>query len=96
MSEKTLICGGCGGTEFHILFNVEGDTRAECADCGRPTRALDPPARPRKAMPPSDRYRAFKGSPCAHCEEPLEGDIMNPEGEGPMHAECWVEWMGAQ
>lgn len=45
MTEKTLTCGGCGGNEFHILFNSQGDVRAECADCGRETRALDEPVR---------------------------------------------------
>lgn len=38
---RTLTCGGCGGEEFNIRFNYEGETWAVCADCGRRTRALD-------------------------------------------------------
>jgi len=96
MSETRLTCGGCGGHMYNILFNFEGDIRAECADCGRPTRALDTPVRRPVAKPSNDRYRALKGQPCAYCDEPLDEDIMIPEGAGPMHSACWVEWMGEQ
>lgn len=48
--ERTLTCGGCGGEQFNIKFRMEAgtDVWAECADCGRRTRALDNLPDPRK------------------------------------------------
>lgn len=94
---RNLTCGGCGGEEFNIKFklDVDPDVWAECAGCGRRTRAIDPPTVPR-VRESNDRARALKGRPCAHCDEPLDEDIMISEGEGPMHAKCWAEWMGEQ
>lgn len=30
---------------------------------------------------------------CTECGEAIDGDVMIPEGEGPMHTDCWTEWM---
>lgn len=42
---RTLSCGDCGSKEFHIRFRLRStpdvDVWAECADCGRKSRALD-------------------------------------------------------
>jgi len=40
---RNLTCGGCGGEEFNIQFNLEvgTDVWAVCASCGRRTSALD-------------------------------------------------------
>jgi len=30
---------------------------------------------------------------CVECGEEIEGDMMIPEGSGPMHTDCWTDWM---
>jgi len=30
---------------------------------------------------------------CVECGEEIEGDVMIPEEDGPMHTECWKDWM---
>jgi len=30
---------------------------------------------------------------CVECGEEIEGDVMIPEGAGPMHTGCWTDWM---
>ena len=39
----------------------------------------------------SDEYRD-----CSVCNTPITGDVMAPEGEGPMHIRCWREWITAE
>jgi len=34
--------------------------------------------------------------PCERCGEPIDGDVMSPEGAGPMHPECWTDWIDEQ
>lgn len=33
---------------------------------------------------------------CVRCDEQIEGDIMAPECKGPMHTDCWTEWVKEQ
>lgn len=30
---------------------------------------------------------------CVVCDDRIDGDVMIPEGEGPMHPDCWVKWV---
>lgn len=30
---------------------------------------------------------------CVECGESILGDVMIPEGTGPMHTACWVDWV---
>jgi len=31
---------------------------------------------------------------CVVCGDEIEGDVMIPENDGPMHPSCWVDWVG--
>ena len=33
---------------------------------------------------------------CAVCGDDIAGDVMIPEGNSPMHTECWTDWMEDQ
>jgi hypothetical protein len=35
-------------------------------------------------------------SDCVECGERINGDIMEPEDEGPMHTDCWRDWIAEQ
>lgn len=33
---------------------------------------------------------------CTECGDEIDGDVMKPEGAGPMHPECWTDWINRQ
>jgi len=30
---------------------------------------------------------------CIVCEQTIDGDVMIPEDDGPMHIDCFLEWV---